>query len=818
MAGTRLLQGALRALGWPEHTSDQSGRQALTARVLLSLAVPEVYLGNSTRSFELLDAAESLVATQDRGILVQQRGLILMLVGQLNEALRCFDEAVPLLACTSERTVLARTLLNRGMLHQTLGRVKLALADLDQCERIAEAEGLPRLVAKADHCRGSCFMLAGDIPAALRAFDTASHGYAEHADGWLAMITVDKARALLAAGLHREAVIELDTALRRFPTTRMSQEHAEAELTMAHATFAANDLAGARNWAQRAERRFHRRRNETWAVLAALMRLRAEFALGRQPAQVAARAADLARQLTKHGLDNDAELARLLAARAHIVLGQLDEARHHLRLRGGTRSLLETRLLRRLTLAELSAAAGDRRSTLRHVRAGSTMLRQHRSRFGSLDVQTRTASLGIELAERGLAAALAHGGPAVVFSWLERSRAQAFRIRPISPPADLDTAQAVAELRQLAQRARAAELTGRREPEVRRRCAQLERQIRVRDWQADGTGEYQAEATYREIRDELARTGDVLVAFLVDGGRFRALTIAGGRAELVGLGDVSTVSESAALLHSDLDALCGRHLPPALDDVVRASIRRQQAVLTENLLAPLWPVLRDSDVVIVPTGVLSALPWGILPGLHGRAVTVAPSGSAWLTARRGGRSTRPGGDRCLLVAGPNLDHAPEEVDQLARVYPGCTVLTGQEATVSSTLRALEQCSSVHFATHGHHEQENVLFSRLDLVDGPLMAHDIHQLGRAPGHVVLSSCDVGQTVVRAGDEILGFTAALLYSGTTTVISSVARVDDDASVAVMVGYHRAVATGTTPARALAEATVDEPLMPLVCFGSG
>jgi CHAT domain-containing protein len=111
----------------------------------------------------------------------------------------------------------------------------------------------------------------------------------------------------------------------------------------------------------------------------------------------------------------------------------------------------------------------------------------------------------------------------------------------------------------------------------------------------------------------------------------------------------------------------------------------------------------------------------------------------------------------------------------------------------------------------------VLFSRLDLSDGPLMAYDIHQLREAPAHVVLSSCDVGQTVVRSGDEILGFTAALLYSGTRTVVSSVASVDDNAAVDVMATYHRGLRHGLRPARALADATLTQPLMPFVCFGS-
>jgi CHAT domain-containing protein len=200
--------------------------------------------------------------------------------------------------------------------------------------------------------------------------------------------------------------------------------------------------------------------------------------------------------------------------------------------------------------------------------------------------------------------------------------------------------------------------------------------------------------------------------------------------------------------------------------------------------------------------------------MRGRPVTVSPSASTWLSGRRAAPVL--GGHR-LLVAGPDLEHADDEVRQLAKVYGDGIVLHGQDATVESTLQALDGCATAHFAAHGRHEWENVLFSRLDLADGPLMAYDIHRLDAAPAHVVLSSCDVGQTLVRTGDEILGFTAALLYGGTRTVVSSVAKVDDNAAVSVMTAYHQAVVDGKSSARALADAAVTEPLMPFVCFGS-
>jgi CHAT domain-containing protein len=249
--------------------------------------------------------------------------------------------------------------------------------------------------------------------------------------------------------------------------------------------------------------------------------------------------------------------------------------------------------------------------------------------------------------------------------------------------------------------------------------------------------------------------------------------------------------------------------------VVQVSVARQLEVLSEHLLAPLRKMLADLDVVLVPTGLLSALPWGLLPELRGRPVTVTPSASFWQSAKLAGR--RP---PCppLLVAGPHLDHAPDEIGRIARIYPDATVLRGPHATVDAALRALDGRTAVHFATHGHHEPDNVLFSRLDLTDGPLMAYDIHQLDVAPEHVILSSCDVGRTVVRTGDETLGFTVALLCSSTRTVVSSVARVDDRDAVGVMAAYHNAVRVGTSPARALADATLTAPLMSLVCFGCG
>jgi hypothetical protein len=402
-----------------------------------------------------------------------------------------------------------------------------------------------------------------------------------------------------------------------------------------------------------------------------------------------------------------------------------------------------------------------------------------------------------------------------VFRWLERSRAQAFRSRAVHPLDDPVTADALAELRQRSRVARAAELEGNRDPAAVRRCAELERQIRAHSWRASGTGEHHAEASLAEVRAELRAAGAALASFFTVGTRIHAFLVSDRTARIVELGDLDAATETATRLRGDMDVLSGRALPAPLDAAVRNSARRQLTTLTEHLVAPMRPYLRDEDLVVVPTGSLSGVPWGLLPDLRGRPVTVSPSAAVWLSGRR---APHRGGTGTLLVAGPNLEFAADEVEQLTAIYPDSETLVGPDATIESTIKALDGCGVAHFATHGHHEQDSVLFSRLDLADGPLMAYDIHRLGAAPEHVILASCDVGKVIVRAGDEILGFTAALLYSGTRTVVSSVARMDDRAAVGVMTAYHRGLSRGVAPARALADAALTEPLTPLVCFGSG
>jgi CHAT domain-containing protein len=294
--------------------------------------------------------------------------------------------------------------------------------------------------------------------------------------------------------------------------------------------------------------------------------------------------------------------------------------------------------------------------------------------------------------------------------------------------------------------------------------------------------------------------------------------VADGRARFVELGDYATVTEAQRRLLAALTALSGRGMSDRLLTAVSRSLRSEVDLLDTLLLAPIRPLLGDRALVVVPTRTLTTLPWPLLPSLAGRPVSVAPSATVWHTARLARRSGPVAHRPPLLVAGPRLAHAAGEIHAIAGQYPGAGVLTGADASVAGTLDGLDGAPLAHLATHGHHNAANVLFSRLELADGPLMAHDLDRIARAPGLVVLSACDVGRMTVRPGDEVLGFTAALLHAGTPTVIASVAPVPDEQTVSVMVRLHRAMAAGASPAAALATASRADPYASFCCFGDG
>lgn len=769
-----------------------------------------------------LDAVSGPHRAELDGLVLCYRGLLLHRAGKTLEGIELFDAAIDRLTETDEVAdpfLLSATYLNRGYAFIELAQVVLAGQDFKRCLEVCTEHGLDVVADKARHNLGYVEYMMGELPAALRNYAEVERSYQVATPGLLPALRLDQARALLSAGLAADAAKHLDDVIPRLRTQRAGQVLAEAEVTMAAAALLDGRVTEARRLARSAERRFVRHGNTRWAGVAALAALRAETAAAlaapRIPPRLPERAVKLADGLRALLLEDETGLALMLAVRMEIRRG--DPAAADLLLdqlpRQRVTTPLDHRMLLRLCRAELAVSRGDRRRALSEARGGFVELGRARDRMGGLELVCGTAIHGQQLGD--LAVRLVLDGPRRdarrLFGWLERTRAQVYRYEPLPAIDDPVLAEQVTSLRSLRRAAQQERLAGRVPRREEKKIVALEREVLRQGWYASPWGRPRPVASLAAVSAALGERA--LVTFAVSGDELVAVVVAGGRTRLVRLSSAAETFEWAKRLHADLDTYAPNGLPPAIGAVVGGSARRSADMVDERLVSPLRSFIGDRELVIVPTGPLYAVPWGSLPSLRGRPVVVAPSATAWLTAFS---APDPPG-HVVLARGPRLRETIAEETTLTKVYPSATRLS--PATVPDVLTALDGAAMAHLAAHGEHEPANAMFSRLELADGPLFAHELARLSRPPRHVVLAACELAMHHIRPGDEALGFAGGLLASGVRTVIAANSRVGDASAAATMVDYHRRVAAGDRPAVALAAAVAVDPLRrPFICLGTG
>lgn len=832
--------------------SDETGKasevqaaRALRGRVRISLAWAESERGNVAAGLDLLADAEHDLPPAEIGLVHGQRGILLRRTGRDREAAVAYGRALASFDPETQPDQLARVRLNRSMMHLAAVDLAAARADLDVCLTIAEEHDLPHLSAKARHNLGLLDFVAGDLPHALAAFREAESTYGSQAPGMIAQLGLDRARALVAAGLLTEAEAELRQAIRRLAGQRLEQDLAEAHLALAEVALLAERPGDVRAHARRAAQILRQRRNHRWLARARLLELRGALAAGRsvpRPEQFRSLAADCA----SIGLFEEGRMAGILAARAGTRAGVPTMPEAGLRPRADDR--LDTRLLWALGRAEAQLAGDQGVAARRSLAQGLAALDTQRSRMGAIDLRSGAAVHGRVLARLGLESAVREGRPSTIFHWSELGRAQALRLPPVRPPVDAELAALLAELRALdatilsrqdsaldsAQRSGAG--AGRGSPaarglaELRRRRDALRRRVREQHWSlAPESPMVHGAVRLGQVREAL---GDaVLVSYLDLPDQLAALVVTARRSVVVPLGRLDDISEPLQRLRVDLDVAAGRRLPAPIAASVSASTTRHGAMLSAQLIDPLLPLVGDAELVLVPTGPLVTVPWAALPPLRGRPVTVALSATNWL-AGQGRRIellpllkscpaelTGPVGGCPVLVAhGPRIEYGNQEVTDVARRFPGARVHTGTEATVEQVLTGLGEARLAHLASHGYHADDNALFSGLEFTDGTVMGYDVQRLPAVPALVVLSACDVGRSAVAPGDESLGMVSAFAAAGAGTVIAAVCRIADELAPLVMRAFYDGLEAGHTPAQALAEAGSREGVTGLVCFGSG
>lgn len=625
-----------------------------------------------------------------------------------------------------------------------------------------------------------------DLESAARASQEAGQSsgeyYLEYAD------TMRELRLLPeAAAAGRRALDELTASGSDLVEVDARISLAETLLLAGDAEHAAEHAAAARDQARRQRRPGAHDR----AVLVAVQAL---ARLGRAGVGDLASVQRAAMRLARSGELPSAADAHLVGGRVAAAVGARRRSLARLRAaadlaRGGPLSVR----LRGRVAAALAARLRDADDTvLVECRAGLRDLARHRAALPTMELRALASGHGAELGELGLEVVVRRGSPAAVLRWMEQTRAAALgpSLSAGSPVAGVGLDARPAEVAGAVDATTAS--PSRQRPVI---VADDEGAAEARrsTWLEDVATHPSAHAApgLAALRGALA--GRVLVEFGRYAGRLVAVVVKPRSARVVDLGSVE--DEVAGALRALVFAL-RRLVDPssaAAADAARASADLRLARLRSALIEPLG-LGEDVELVVVPVGVLHGAPWS---ALHTGPVALAPSAAAWLrTAQR----AAPVGTPVVLVAGPDLRGAQDEVEALRALHADVSVLGARDSVADAVVAAVADADLAHLACHGTLRSDNPMFSAVILADGPVTVQELHSSGVAPRRLVLASCHSGADVAYDGDEVLGLVSAMLSRGTAGVVASIAAVPDVEVVDLMLALHRRLAAGQTMARAL------------------
>ncbi|WP_112139641.1 CHAT domain-containing protein [Glycomyces dulcitolivorans] len=812
-----VLREALELLDWDPASPPELGtaRARLTAKALMVLSTDLVSLGETAEGLQLLDLAEGFVATSDRGVLLHQRALGLWQSGRLSDAMHWFEEAEPHLAANGPDYMYAAMFHNWANLWRDLGELQKALDSIQHAIALYDKKvNIPTNRAKAVHLEALIWLDLGEVTKALLAFDEVREQYRTYAPELEPFIDASHADALSFVGMFRQAAQRWTEAIASYRLAGDLRSAAMSEFWRAAAAFEDSQFELAEQWAQQAMDSLYEQGNEPMAFLARLLLLQGRFDSGQVGLDFADEVFRLCDALERRGWNLRLEQAKILAVRAKIKMGDLEGVETVLQGEHGGSDFdaLAQDLARHLAKAELALARGM--DPMPELREGLDLLDDYRMTFGSVEFQAGVSALGVQLSSKGLIHTTNHGSPAEMLQWAERCRGQALRIPPVKSSADPDAREALGRLRQARQELWDLQVERKASAEALSRVSELEAEIRDYDRARPGPGKQAERIASAEIHDLAESLETVVVSLFEVGGIVRVVLAGGDGLQHVELMSLDQASELERRLGADLDALSRTfHHPDRLRQSVESAMRRNATALAKGIWGPIADYVGERQVVMIPHSKLAWVPWPLLPPLKGRPLTVSPSAEAWWRAVHRPAATGP----AIVAAGPRLVRADSEVDSVGALYPDARLVHADESDPEIVLKALDGASVAHLAAHGHHEPDNVLFSRLDFGLGPLNAYELLGLDQPPAHVVLSACDLGRSTVEVGNETLGFTAALLHAGTSTVVSSLAKVPDTMAADMMVEYHRRCAAGATPAEALAAVGEQRPWHPFVAFGA-
>ncbi len=223
-------------------------------------------------------------------------------------------------------------------------------------------------------------------------------------------------------------------------------------------------------------------------------------------------------------------------------------------------------------------------------------------------------------------------------------------------------------------------------------------------------------------------------------------------------------------------------------------------LLYQRLFNPLKDELRTKKLIIVPHGPLHYLPFNALYNgsdflIDQYDISILPSASVMAFLNKQVTAPQP----LLILGNPELGDpklalpgAEQEAKAIASQQTGASLLLGSGATETQVKENGVLFKTLHFASHGVFDplqplSSGLLLARDNKNDGMLTVRELYKLNLNADLVTLSACETGLGKIANGDDVVGFTRGFLYAGTNSIISSLWKVDDQATSQLMQNFY-------------------------------
>ncbi|MDQ2712270.1 MAG: CHAT domain-containing tetratricopeptide repeat protein [Acidobacteriota bacterium] len=833
---------------------EQAGNFNEVARTLSGSIQSLALLGEYEEAFAAAERAREIFTSLDDSLRLARLDINVANIyhrqNRYAEALTVYERAYHQLLPHRDMEGIGGALHNMAVCLIALDDFVCALETYRRVREFFERHDMPLLVAQADYNIAFLYYLRGDYTKALELLRSTREAFQQSGDTYhLGLCDLDKSEIYLELRLVGEAAEMAQNSLEHFERLSMGFESARAFTNLAIAVSLQSDWDRALQLFAKANEIARAENNHVWPNITDLYRALVLFEQGELSgaSDLALSAADFFRQAH---MPSKQVLCLLLLARIGLRLGAIDDAGRYCEEVSKVLESLDAPMLTyqaEFLWGKVYEALGDierayncyqkSRSALETLRSS---LQREELKLGFMRNRLEVYSRLIQICLDRHSAELSDGAsPSSQASALEEALhyVEAARSRTLRDlilggtqsglrgSEENETDRHVRELRkelnwfyhriereQLSQGAVSLRDIESLTNQAKKREHEL---LRLLLESADSPSlgaalQNSGTATLEQIRRSLPPEAALLEYFAI-GDRTFAAVVTASTLKIVPLALSSVIAKQLRLFQFQISKfrLNAEYISRFHQILVRTAQVHLQA-LYDAVVGPLEGLLHVRDLVIVPFGPLHSLPFHAL--FDGQRYLVdrfsmcyAPSASIF--AHSDGKSANCSGPSLILgVDDPRTPFINEEVRAVASVVPEPRVLCGAEATEQALREHGPSSRLIHVASHGSFRQDSPMFSSIKLADSYLTLYDLYHMNLPVDLLTLSGCVTGLNVVEEGDELLGLTRGLLYSGARSLLLSLWEVDDRSTSELMRDFYSGLKRHPRKADALRAAMLE------------